>query len=252
MTRLPRSAGPSDAAAHLAAWEAAAVVPAVARPAVLLAHLDDVAEAALDVPIGVCAAWSAAELSRVGGTDVDVVLTCAACAAELEITLDVEPWAAVPHTSSVAEEASVSTVSGEVSVRAPTTRDLLACRDTGNPVAALRARCLRGADRGELTVAQLAHLTSADLGRIDDAARELSGPAGAVIRTSCPACDADVVVPLDLGALWWEQTAADARRLLAEVAVLARAFGWGEDAVLALSPTRRATYLALAGEAGVP
>jgi hypothetical protein len=40
---------------------------------------------------------------------------------------------------------------------------------------------------------------------------------------------------------------ARARALLAEVHSLARAYGWTEPEILALSPQRRAAYLEMAG-----
>ncbi len=49
----------------------------------------------------------------------------------------------------------------------------------------------------------------------------------------------------DVGALLWEELVAQARGLLAEVHVLARAYGWSEAEVLELSRSRRAAYLAM-------
>jgi hypothetical protein len=47
----------------------------------------------------------------------------------------------------------------------------------------------------------------------------------------------------------WTELRAHARRLLREVDVLARAYGWTEPDVLALDERRRAAYLELAAEA---
>ena len=53
--------------------------------------------------------------------------------------------------------------------------------------------------------------------------------------------------PLDVASFVWEELDGWARRLLQDVAVLARAFGWTEEDGVALSPTRREAYLELAG-----
>ena len=43
----------------------------------------------------------------------------------------------------------------------------------------------------------------------------------------------------------WRRVVAEARRLLREVHIIARAYGWSSEAVLALSPARRAAHIAL-------
>ena len=66
----------------------------------------------------------------------------------------------------------------------------------------------------------------------------------------CPACEKRFVADLDLGAFVWADLSAQARRLIREVDVLARTYGWTEPEVLALGEGRRAVYLELAGEGG--
>jgi hypothetical protein len=63
----------------------------------------------------------------------------------------------------------------------------------------------------------------------------------------CEACGHRWAADFDIGALLWEEIEARARALLAEIHGLARAYGWTEPEILALSPERRATYLELAG-----
>jgi hypothetical protein len=50
---------------------------------------------------------------------------------------------------------------------------------------------------------------------------------------------------LDTAALLWDEITARAGALLHEVHRLASAYGWSEAQILALSPARRARYLAL-------
>ena len=54
---------------------------------------------------------------------------------------------------------------------------------------------------------------------------------------------------LDAGQLLWEEIEARALVLLREVHHLASAYGWSEAQILALTPARRASYLAMAGAA---
>jgi hypothetical protein len=64
---------------------------------------------------------------------------------------------------------------------------------------------------------------------------------------TCPECQQVWTAPMDPGAVLWSELQTRAERLLLDVDALARAYGWSESQVLALSPTRRAAYLQLVG-----
>ena len=68
---------------------------------------------------------------------------------------------------------------------------------------------------------------------------------GAEIRFDlrCPACDHAWQADLDVAAFFWIEVDGEARRLIRDVHVLARAYGWREADILAMSPVRRRTYL---------
>jgi hypothetical protein len=61
----------------------------------------------------------------------------------------------------------------------------------------------------------------------------------------CPECDTQWESALDIGEFVWAETRSRAHRLLREVDELARAYGWPEDRILALSQQRRDAYLEL-------
>lgn len=69
--------------------------------------------------------------------------------------------------------------------------------------------------------------------------------ADAQILLTCPACGYVWSLILDIIDFVWTRLEALALRLLAEVDALARAYGWREADILALSPTRRHAYLGL-------
>lgn len=86
-----------------------------------------------------------------------------------------------------------------------------------------------------------ADLRAAALARL-----EALDPAASVsFALACPACGQAWDAPLDPGAALWRKVQAAAERLLQEIDLLARAYGWREADVLALSPLRRAAYLQL-------
>ena len=61
----------------------------------------------------------------------------------------------------------------------------------------------------------------------------------------CPHCGAAVRTTVDVPGFVWAEVEARARVLLAEIDVLARAYGWSEREILDLSPARRARYVDL-------
>lgn len=85
----------------------------------------------------------------------------------------------------------------------------------------------------------------------DDPAGALAAFAGidrhealAEVALHCPECAGEFTLLLDPASLLQRELATAATRLTGEVIILARAFGWSEDAILSLPPSRRATYLA--------
>ncbi|MBK8798624.1 MAG: hypothetical protein IPM07_20870 [Anaerolineales bacterium] len=76
------------------------------------------------------------------------------------------------------------------------------------------------------------------------AAMEHADPLAVVeLGGACPHCDQAWAAFLDVAAFLWREVQGWAQRTLQEVHLLARAYGWREDEILALSPSRRRTYL---------
>jgi hypothetical protein len=205
-----------DPAHLLSAWEAAAGLPRAARGAV-------VAGAALDLPIADAAVLELQAYVEAFGATADCVVACEACGQELDVAV---PLAELDTAGG--GEAAV----GGLTVRAPTTRDLLEARDADD----LLARCVTGG----------VPVDPALRDAVDAAAEELAGAAAIVVRTSCPECGAEISAPLDPALLLWDRVTAAVPVALGEVAELALAFGWSEEQVLALTPVRRRAYLELA------
>lgn len=59
----------------------------------------------------------------------------------------------------------------------------------------------------------------------------------------CPQCATRWQARLDIGEMVWQKVRAAAERLLLDIDLLARAYGWTEREVLRLKPLRRAAYL---------
>jgi hypothetical protein len=63
------------------------------------------------------------------------------------------------------------------------------------------------------------------------------------IDLTCAACGRRRLVAFNIAQFLWAEIADAGRRLIDEVAILARAFGWNEAETLALPPARRRRYL---------
>ena len=66
-----------------------------------------------------------------------------------------------------------------------------------------------------------------------------------LLDLTCPGVRREWQAVFDIAAYFWAELAAEAKRLLREVDALARAYGWREADILALSPRRRQAYLEL-------
>jgi hypothetical protein len=127
----------------------------------------------------------------------------------------------------------------EVRFRLPDSFDLAAaaiCADVATARATIARRCLldekAGRVLGEKGIEQVA------------AAMEKADPhAEVLLEMRCPGCTNKWQVELDIASFFWQELAALARDLLGDVAVLARAYGWSEQDILAMNPARRRLYL---------
>jgi hypothetical protein len=226
----------TPAAATLDLWEAlTATTPPARGAAVLVARgvAPDLG-AARELPLAVAAREALAELRERVGPTLDAVASCPVCEALLEVSLPLDEVLAGAEV--LADGARVD----EVVVRGPTTADVLAALASAEPAATLRARCVTWPEGTDPDAdAELA-------ARVATVAEQLAGAAGVSVRLNCPECGGDVLADVDVVRLLTERVTEQAQGLLADVAMLAAAFGWSEGDVLAMSPARLRVYLGLA------
>lgn len=160
------------------------------------------------------------------GEALDATAACPACGEQAEFSVDTRALLARAEDAKAAEW------------RPPDSTDIAAAAATGDAEAAERVLLERCAGSADLSPDERAAAVAA-LAEADPLAEVL-------VDVSCPACGAEFVADLDVGAFVWAGVRARAQRLLLEVDVLARAYGWSEPEVLALGDRRRAAYLRLA------
>ena len=169
---------------------------------------------------------------------------CPACASQCEFEVDSLALAGELSRQETTEFATFDWAGFSVRARAPTVDDLAAVSrqpDAANAGRALLGRCLTGA----------LDLANADEAEIEELSRHLErlDPGAAVgFALRCPACKHEWSAIIDVGAALWTEVQHAAEQSLIEVDALARAYGWTEEEIMRLSPTRRAAYLQLVGD----
>lgn len=183
-------------------------------------------------------AWLLALREETFGRRLATVAGCPCCGERLEFDLSTADLrAGAPLATGELEHEGLS-----VRIRALNSHDLAAVAGASSADEArllLAGRCLLDAEGIEMTE-ELVEALSERLGEIDPQAETL-------LDLSCPACGAEWQLPFDIGSFLWRELSAEAQRLLAEVHTLARAYGWREADILAMSATRRRAYVELVG-----
>lgn len=226
----------------LSLWEAVSGPPA-GLAGRLLAAAGEREPGAL--PLGRAAARLAALRDDLLGPPAEALADCPSCGERVAFAL---PFADLRRVEPPPPRLTVEVAGTEVTVRLPTLDDLAAvsgCPDVAAGAEALLRRLVVAATRAGSPVAPEA-LPPSVIAAIEEAIDRADALADARVALRCPSCAATWSAGLDLAGFVAAEVAAAARRLLSEIAALARAYGWSEAEILAMSPARRRAYLALA------
>ncbi|WP_086738867.1 hypothetical protein [Erythrobacter colymbi] len=219
-----------DEADALALWESGERLSMLDRAVRLAAVLGGTGiEAAADLPLPQRDRLLLAALRQMGGPSAAVVATCPECGTLHEADVALAPLletrdAAAPQVTFGDRPAAL---------RPPTSRDLAAAVVSGD-AATLAERCCDAP--GAL----------ADPAAIEEALDSAFPLLNIMIAMDCDDCGAQFARRFDPVPLLWAQVTARAKAALATVDCLARAYGWSEAEIFALSPTRRQLYREMA------
>lgn len=176
------------------------------------------------------------------GDQVEALASCPACGTELDVSFAVSSLlGSLPSARTDEHEVVVESLA--VTVRPPTSADVLAVLEEASsraPAARLVERCVTPAVDGA------SGGVSEEL--LDQAAAAVmaADPAALVeLALACTHCGHGWIDLLDVAGFVSSEVNAWARRTLRDVHLLARAYGWSERDILALTPRRRAAYLEL-------
>ena len=229
--------GPSDL---LALWEHGRGRHAIDRALLLFAAAcpELPADSLADFPLGQRNAALLRLRQSTFGPEIPAYVDCPACTERMELALQLAMF--LPSEKEEALADGQFEADG-FRFRLPTSRDLAAMlghADADSAAAHLLERCCV-ARQNDASAPSLHDL----LEKIEARLEALDPSANIELSVVCASCQHAWAAPFDIAAVLWDEIEARARALLAAVHALARAYGWSERDVLALSEQRRSAYL---------
>src|SRR5262249_45812840 len=182
------------------------------------------------------------------GSQLSGVADCPQCGERLEMSFAVDDIRTGEENESP-EPLSLGVEDYELRFRLPNSSDLIAMTGAADPAAVKQMfieRCiLQAGHRGtEIKAAQLPDSVVAAISR---RMAEADPQADIQLALDCPVCGHQWRATFDIVSFFWREIGAWAGRVLREVHILASAYGWREDDILAMSPWRRQSYLEMVG-----
>jgi hypothetical protein len=248
------------AAELLSVWEQGVGQPSFRRALILLSAAcpELSAEQLARLSIGQRDARLLALRERTFGAELVSVATCTACGEQLEFAFkatDIRLVAVADHSDAPPPAPdgdepgplSLSLNGYEVHFRLPDSTDLAAIAGSAEPAAShhlLLQRCLQAATYEGAGVSY-SDLPADLLDRIEARMEEADPQANVQLNLACVRCGRLWQAIFDIESFLWSELNRRAERLLLEVHHLARAYGWHEADILAMSPPRRQIYLDL-------
>jgi hypothetical protein len=223
----------------LALWERAEPLHPLGRAAALAGWSTGVAEVGAE-PIGSVHARLLRLRRAQSGPQMAATADCPRCGARMEFELDAdELLSRQDRAADLPIEMRTKMPADIAEWRAPTWADLDEL-EGDDAAATLLRRCISLADGRDP-----ATLPPAVIEEIEAAMVAADPLAEILVASTCPGCDHRFDAAVDIVEFVWLELDARAKRLLHEVDILARAYGWTEPEILALSDQRRAAYLRL-------
>lgn len=191
--------------------------------------------------------------ARLFGSAQPLRCNCITCGVTTEFAIDCEALARELSTADADSEHMLSVDGFHITFRVPSPSDVRTAAalagDRDAFVGMLLERCVTACVRSDGEACPAGDLPVPVATALSQGMEALEQ--GAVVRfdLTCPECRAQWRSVMDCADVLWSEVQSRAERLLLDIDALARRYGWSEPEVLALTPTRRAAYLQLAGVA---
>jgi hypothetical protein len=209
------------------------------------------ASALADLSIGTRDALLLELRAQTFGTVLKAQTQCPACAERLAFSIQIQDLLAARNAVTAAEPIwhEHASVGWSVRFRVPSSSDLLELERlprSHDLRRVLLERCVQEA-RYEGTLTDPVQLPQAVVQELAERMDALDPCADILLALCCSGCQHAWSAQLDIVSYVWAELCVHARRLLREVDVLARTYGWRESDILGLGSARRRAYLELAG-----
>ncbi len=179
------------------------------------------------------------------GSQLNGSASCPHCQERLEFDFQVADILLVDPTQVIEQEYSLTAEGFDLRFRLPNSQDLasiVGCEDSQKAKSLLIQRCLLQAScDNQLLVYQ--ELPSIAIAKLTEQMAECDPQAEIQLALDCPACEHSWIAWFDIVDFFWTELTAKAKRLLQEVHMLARFYGWREADILSMSAVRRQSYL---------
>lgn len=184
------------------------------------------------------------------GSELAIMTACPSCRQTLELTIPVAEFhVGSDQAMNAADnlESSLTLRDYHVHYRSPNSEDIAGCVRL-EPAASRRrllACCVTDARwQGKSVSAE--ELPEDVVQKVEEQIAVIDPQSDMRLNFTCPECHQRWKEAFDIVSFFWAEIDAWVRRILREIDILARAYGWRESDILALSPVRRQIYLAMA------
>ena len=231
-------------------WEAGFAQAPTERALVLLAAACPEAsrDALAALSIGQRDAKLLAVREGLWGPQMEAVVACPECRERLELPLDTRQLLSQSPPTPPGE-ITLSMAGYRIAFRLPTSLDVLVATGQAGPNAfqrVLMGLCLSERVQGDVPV-DADKLPPEVVEAVTKSMAEADPLADIQLDVTCPACQHRWHSVFDIVSFLWTEIEVWAWRMLSDVHTLARAYGWSERDILALSSTRRQFYLDMVG-----
>lgn len=181
------------------------------------------------------------------GSGIHGVATCSRCEEKLTYTFDLDKVVHPDPSADEPGEHKLISAGYEVRFRLPNSFDMAAVVECSDPAVArdtILERCISSAQK-ESEEVSIDNLPESVMIELTEMMLSLDPQAEIQLDLLCPACGHKWMETLDIMKFLWAEISARVERLLQEVHTLAWAYGWREQDILAMSPSRRQIYLSM-------
>ena len=190
------------------------------------------------------------------GTQLKGLTDCQKCGERLELRFDTRD---LPISASSPPDLATMQLSNlensfrweeyEVTFRLPTSMDLesLDQKMVGESGSQQLLELCILSTRYQDNPIRVSELPSETVNALIDHMSQMDALAGLTLAVSCPACSYTGTILFDIVSFFWSEIHAWSSRLIHEVHMLAKAYGWSETEILTMSAWRRQQYLELIG-----